>query len=429
MLEPRGEPGRPQSGRNRWILSSFPVPRADESGGPSSPVGGRRILLYSHDGFGLGHLRRCLRLAARLSELPEVETVLIVTGSPKAQGLTIPPGCDSVKLPAVTKEPDGRYRSAGLRIGWEEVLALRSRLIRSAAHAFGPDLVLVDHAPVGLSGELVPLLRDWGRQAERPRLILGLRDIIDTPQVVDREWRRLGAWPYLERLYDRILVYGDPIVLTTAEELGLPDRLAGRLRFCGYLGRGPARPGRSEPPTILVTTGGGGDGAALLSAYASFLEALPGPAPFRSVVVSGPFLPDSARSVLGRYREMDQPIELLDFVDGLDSFLSEAAGLVGMAGYNTVVEALSARVPALLMPRRFPRREQLLRVERLVPVADVELCPEDGTAPDRIGRFVEGVLGNGGGRPPSVRLDGLDSVTEVVRHELGKGGGHARRAG
>lgn len=373
--------------------------------------------MYAHDTYGLGHLRRSLTLAGALGGLPEVASVLLVTGSPCPDAFPLPPNCDIVRLPAATKTPDGRYECRTLGISLPELVLMRGELVVAAERTFRPDLVLVDHAPVGMEGELWPLFRSLVGRHPRPALVLGLRDVIDEPARVEREWNRLGVWSALREVYDRVLVYGDPSVLTTAEELGLAGQLGGRMRYVGYLARECLpRQAHAGRPTILVTVGGGGDGALLLEAYAEFLSRWVGTTPFRSVVVTGPFISeDLAHRLLRRYTALGQPVEVKRLVGGLEETLAEAAGVVAMAGYNTVVEILSAGVPALLVPRTTPRREQAIRATRLAAVAGLEVFEADDRPVDRIDRFVQRVLAGEAEVRPSVRLNGLETTGAEIR--------------
>ena len=90
-------------------------------------AGGPRILLYSHDSYGLGHLRRTMLIAERLVRLPCRPEVLVVTGSPRAQSFSVPSRVDTVKLPAATKDGD-RYRSRTLELPIDDLVALRAEL-------------------------------------------------------------------------------------------------------------------------------------------------------------------------------------------------------------------------------------------------------------------------------------------------------------
>jgi predicted glycosyltransferase len=307
------------------------------------------------------------------------------------------------------------------------VIRIRSELIRSSFEAFRPDLILVDHAPVGMHGELRPVLDAVGRERPRARLVLGLRDVIDDAASVVDEWSRLGAWPCLESVYDRILVYGDPSVPTTAQELGLSTSFPWKVSHVGYLGR-PIRTGQSSTePMILVTTGGGGDGHDLLRAYAAFLEWLPHPASFRSVVVTGPLMSRTRRQEMtSRFRDVPHQVEVLTFTDRMDELIADASGVVSMAGYNSVVEVLSAGKPSLLIPRERPRLEQRIRAERLAErVPAVEWSPASQCTPQRIWAFVERALGRTDGRAPSVALGGVDAAVFEVLKLLEAGEAHS----
>ncbi len=380
-----------------------------------------RILIYSHDTYGLGHLRRNLLIAGRLAAAwPEPPAILIATGSARAHSFVYPEGCDVVKLPSVVKGQDGRYhpRSLGLSLG--ETLALRSRILVETARAFRPDILLVDHAPAGVEGELLPLLRELDRRPDRPKLVLGLRDVIDEAARVRAEWDRLGAWDLLDRVYDRILVYGDERVTSTARELGLAERLPGRVVHTGYLGRTLRRPlAGADPgrPLVLVTTGGGGDGQAVLRACASWLESRNGAAPLRAVVVTGPFLSPRRQAEIGaRLRAIGPHVEVVEFTDHMEELLAQASAIVSMAGYNSSVEALAAGVPVLFVPRETPRLEQRLRAERLAVSAGVEWCRDEEATPGRIEAFIGRAFARHGREPAAgIDLDGLDRIAREVR--------------
>jgi predicted glycosyltransferase len=381
--------------------------------------GASRVLIYSHDTYGLGHLRRSLLVAEGLASLPRPPTVLIATGSPRAQAFALPTGCDTLKLPAVTKTPTGDYRPRGLRMPLDELVRLRSDLLRSSARAFRPDVILVDHSPVGMQGELWPLFHDLDKGPTRPVVVLGLRDITDEPGAVEREWDRSGAFEAIRSVYDRILVYGDPRLRTTAQDLRLPERFPDKVKLVGYLARpitGVSYQGNE--PTILVTAGGGGDGHQLLSGYLSFLESLPAPARFRSIVVTGPFLSrNRQREVRARCRAIGHGIDVLSFTDRFEAMLASAKGVVSMAGYNTVVEILSAGVPALLVPRRTPRMEQMIRAERLSALDGDSVTFTETADPQAIGRFVHRVIGEPAtnGHGPLVGMDGLAGTVSELR--------------
>jgi predicted glycosyltransferase len=307
-----------------------------------------RTLIYSHDTYGLGHLRRCTLLAGGIVGADADNEVVIVTGSPRAQAFPLPDRVDTIKLPAATKDDDGGYRARRLRCDLDDLVRLRSELLLAAVNSFEPDVVLVDHAPIGMAGELVPMLHRFARSRWAPRLVLGLRDIIDEAARVEHCWDADGSWDLLGA-YDEILVYGDADITTTATELGLGRRVPAPVRHTGYIA--PTMPEAvGGDPFVMVTAGGGGDGHELLRRYLDAVEcgALDG---IQSVVVTGPLMSAGRRAELITRAERTRVSPCSQFAEDMRSLIASATAVVSMAGYNTVVEELAAATPA---PARAP---------------------------------------------------------------------------
>src|SRR6516225_8285403 len=165
-----------------------------------------RILIYSHDTFGLGHLRRCRSIAHALVQQDKELSVLIMSGSPIIGSFDFRTRVDFVRVPGVIKLRNGEYTSLNLHIGIEETLAMRASIIRHTAEIFDPDLFIVDKEPLGLRGEVLDTL-DTLRRRGTP-LVLGLRDVMDEPSLLGPEWERKHVLPALEELYDQLWVYG-----------------------------------------------------------------------------------------------------------------------------------------------------------------------------------------------------------------------------
>jgi len=101
---------------------------------------GARILIYSHDTFGLGHLRRCRAIAHGLVERYKQLTVLILSGSPIIGSFDFRARVDFVRIPGVIKLRNGDYTSLGLHIDLEHTLAIRSSIIQHTVRRDVPDL-------------------------------------------------------------------------------------------------------------------------------------------------------------------------------------------------------------------------------------------------------------------------------------------------
>ncbi len=76
----------------------------------------KRVLLYSHDSFGLGHVSRCRTIANAIVEADQSVSVLILSGSPVVGSYEFRSGVDFVRIPGVVKIDTGDYDSANLRI-------------------------------------------------------------------------------------------------------------------------------------------------------------------------------------------------------------------------------------------------------------------------------------------------------------------------
>lgn len=391
-----------------------------------------RLLIYSHDTFGLGHLRRCRTIAEALSErFPEL-SVLILSGSPIIGSFDFPERVDFVRLPGVIKLSNGDYisRSPGREL--QETIALRAAIIDQVAESFAPDLLIVDKEPLGLRGEMAKTLEILKKRGTR--LVLGLRDILDDPTTLAREWDRKNAIPAIENFYDEIWVYGCPEIYDPLDGLELPKRARDITVFTGYLRRRlpnfatPAPwPRLTERPFNLITTGGGGDGDAVIDwALTAYESAQPPRDP--GLFVLGPFMETTkqlafmARATkLGRDR-----VAAIIFDPHFEQIEARAIGMMAMGGYNTFCEMLSLEKPAVIVPRTAPRREQLIRAERAQELGLSRMLRDPAEqsgqrTPEAMTRALDALSTQEAPRVKAVPalLDGLERIAERTAELLG----------
>ncbi len=335
--------------------------------------------MYSHDTFGLGHLRRCRTIAHALVGAFKGVHVLIITGSQIAGAFDLKARVDFVKIPSVIKLYNGEYTSLSRHINISETIEWRTRIIRSTAESFEPDVLIVDKEPLGLKKELLPTLKFLkGRGC---RLVVGLRDILDDEELLATEWARNDTLRHIKRYYDDIWIYGPKGFWNPLNGLKLPQGLTDITTYTGFLRREmpkviPPSDLVLPPRYILVTAGGGGDGAAVMRA------AIKGRSRDRAgclplVMVLGPFMSSEERASIRQLAAADPDIHVLDFVNQPERLMNGAAAIVGMAGYNTFCEILSFNKPALLLPRILPRREQLIRARRATELGLVDMLEPD----------------------------------------------------
>jgi predicted glycosyltransferase len=406
--------------------------------GEQTLAAGPRLLIYSQDGLGLGHLRRTSAIAAEFLRACPDACVLTVSDSPLGTFFGIAPNQDYLKLPSLVKTGPGAWNSLSLPLPSNEILALRRDLICSAALSFRPDIVLVDHMPLGALGELLPTLD--ALRSTPAKLVLGLRDILDAPHVVRRRWRAEGAYAAVEEHYDLVLVYGSRAVFDVAAQYGWSRNAADRLVYCGYVctpaaadkagrvrtkclaltetaakgaRRKNGKAARPEARLVVAMAGGGADAYPLMDALIDAFPKIRASHPCALAIITGPFMPVAKRREL-QTRAQGEPVKVRKSVADIPSYIAAADVVVGMAGYNTTAEILRIGTPAVLVPRAAPSAEQRMRARLFGERGWVHVVDPDDLSPDTLADAVLDALSEAPA-PEGPDLAGLEvAVGEIV---------------
>lgn len=379
------------------------------------------ILMYSHDTYGLGHIRRTMAIAGYLRD-PNTN-ILILTGSPIAGRFAFPEQVDFVRIPGMIKKTNDEYQSLSIRIEQEQALAIRTSIISATAATFKPDLFIVDKEPLGLKGEVLPTLEWFKEHSPQTQVILGLRDILDEAEVIQKDWQKKDVYRHIENLYDEIWVYGNKEIYNPITEYKLPKSLEDKTLFTGYIPRRlVTNKTRSElrkthrildcDKLVLVTAGGGGDGAEMLEHYMAMHEYFPSSMPFKTIMITGPFMPKESRQKL-RERGKQYGIKTIPFHPRVEDMILAADLVVSMGGYNTLCEILSQKTPALIIPRETPRKEQLIRATHLKKQGLIDYIPWPEMAPDIFREKITSILNESERYKTAIKafpLSGLDTM-------------------
>jgi predicted glycosyltransferase len=384
------------------------------------------ILMYSHDTYGLGHIRRTMAIASHLRSLST--NILILTGSPIAGRFSLPENVDFVRIPGMIKKTNDEYHALSIRINAEHALAIRKSIISATARSFQPDLFIVDKEPLGLKREVLPILRWFKKYHPRTRTVLGLRDIMDDRDTVRQDWQHKKVYRYLDELYSEIWVYGRQDIYDAVAEYDIPPSASAKLFFTGYLPRRVATDSRKRKTRkkfcigdnekmIVVTAGGGGDGFTMMDTYLGMHESLR-PLDVQSIMITGPFMPREQRRLLAR-RAKPFKIKVLPFYSRMEEMFGAADLVVSMGGYNTMCEILSQATPCLIIPRETPRKEQLLRAQAFGKRQLIDYLPWQELNADRLHRKLTAMLD----LLPAYRrkiatfkLDGIDFIKARIDH-------------
>jgi predicted glycosyltransferase len=373
-------------------------------------------MIYSQDGMGLGHMRRTFNVAREVLAKDPEWSILVVSDSPAAPFFAPLPGMDYLKLPTVVKTGSKSWVAGGLGLEMDETVRLRSRLIVQAFVAFRPDVVLVDHMPVGASGELAPLLHRASELGSPTRLLLGLRDVLDAPDVIRDVWTQQGAYAHLPR-YDAVLVYGSREIFDAASAYNLGP-YARRLVYCNYvvspdanqaLARGQIG---ADDPLVAFMGGGGADAFPVADAFLRALPLVRREVPVRAAVLVGPNLPAAQRVQLAA-RGAVHDVAVSDGYGDALPWLQQSSAVVTMAGYNTLTEALAARRKALAVPRPGPSFEQRIRARLFADRRLIAQLEPEGLTPERLADGLLTLLAHDG-IPDGPRIPLMDGAQRAA---------------
>jgi predicted glycosyltransferase len=387
-----------------------------------------RLLVYSHDAYGLGNIRRMLEICQHLIQTVPNLSILLLSGSPMLQGFRLPKGLDYIKLPCLNRGEAGNLASKYLEMDTEATVQLRSDLILTTALNFKPDLVLVDKKPYGLKNELQETLNVLKDNLPKTKWVLVLRDILDHPKRTIAEWREQDSYQAVQHFYDQVLVLGSPDVFDVCLEYQFPPAIAKKVKFCGYIRR-PAglqdresllkeHQFRASDRCVLVTAGGGEDGYPLLRTYLEGIQLVAQDDSLQSFVVSGPEMPSEQQEGLFQLAATHPNVRMLEFTDDLMSYVEAADIVVAMGGYNTFCEILSAQKPSIIVPRVRPSQEQLLRSHRMSELGILtQILPEELT-PGYLIKHVFHQLQHPDSFVTSIKQLDLDALPRIAKHVL-----------
>jgi predicted glycosyltransferase len=391
-----------------------------------------RLALFTHDAFGLGHVRRSTRILRAVAERAPDASLLLIAGSPATHLLRrLPEGADYLKIPTITTSGGRATKPPTLGVPTSDLVALRGAITRRALEAFEPDVFLVDNFPLGTRRELLPVLE--ALRSSATRTVLGLRDVVDPPEKVRRDWARHDVQAHVESLYDRVIVYGVREVLDAVEAYALSPAIASRLEYAGYVTEETAdlRPrdavladlGLDATP-LLATVGGGADGRPILEAFAGALARFPDrPA----LLVTGELMGEEDRAAVRAAVAAAPRARVVDHVEDLPSLLAASELVVAMGGYNTSAEILGVGARAVLVPRTWRSgehgekgktgvdAEQRVRAEGLARLGAVGLVDADEVDALSLGDAMERALARP--RPerrPALALDGAARVADIL---------------
>jgi predicted glycosyltransferase len=354
-----------------------------------------KIVIYCQHVLGIGHFFRTLEICRALDE----HHIVLVSGGPETPA-PLPPHVRRVQLPELAM--DHAFQNLHARDGrdLEKTREERQALLEGLLREEAPDIFLIELYPLGRKAfrrELDPVLEKI-KDGHLPscRVVCSVRDIlVEKDDKVRHETRAVKT---LNRWFDAVLIHADPTVIRLDATFDRMDAIEVPVAYTGFVAppitplRNPAawRERRGIGPEeilVVASAGGGAVGYPLLDAVTLAACRLPSDRPIRLQVFTGPYMAgDNAEDLM---RRSSGRLHVHRFAADFQAWLQAADLSISMAGYNTCMNILAARVPALVHPFA-QNREQGLRAHLLQERGLLGVLADEDLPPQKLaGRIAE----------------------------------------
>lgn len=389
---------------------------ATEPGARSGGAGSRpRVLIHCQYVYGIGHYVRSVELARELSELFEV---FVLNGGEAVPGYDLPPGVTCIQLPAIYKEDHLDHLSpVDPSLSLADCFAARASLLDRCVAQIEADLLITEHFPFGLlfEDEVTRLIHRVRRCNPRARIVSSVRDVIESEAGGPQDTRTCAL---LNELYDMVLVHGDPQIVPFSASFPRERAISIPVFHTGYVVQPPHPPvPRADPPQLVVSVGGGRLGQELLHAALDAHPIIAREWPHDLVLFAGAFQRDLG-TLRARAEAGDRSRVTIHAFNREHHrrALAAASAVMCLGGYNTLLEAVSARLPTLIYRRTFQgrNREQALRSALFERAGLVQVLDPDELAAERLAARVVTLVAGHVRPTDSVRLDGAAEARRLL---------------
>lgn len=367
-----------------------------------------KIIFYCQYVFGIGHLFRSLELVRALSN----HDVALVVGGPEVE-IDLPDHVKLVRLPALYM--DEKYTTlipANPEWSVAQIQHQRKEMLFALFEQFRPDIFIVELFPFGrtiFGFELLPVLKAIRKGVlGAVKSVCSLRDVlVEKRDPIEYEERVLHN---LDELFDFLLIHSDGEFLSLDETFSRSNEINIPIFYTGFVTKKPARSSGKkirqtlgispEEKLIVASAGGGRSGYRLLSSVVDACHLLRDSISVKLEVFSGPFMDNNAFTQITA--KSGPGINVTRFTKHFLDYLQTADLSVSMAGYNTCMNILTTKVPALVWPFSGDQ-EQGLRAERLSRLGAMTVLNDEDLRPERLAAMIgQGLAGKS---QPSVSID------------------------
>jgi predicted glycosyltransferase len=372
------------------------------------------ILFYCQHSLGMGHLVRSLALAERLGRRFRV---MLLNGGRLPGGIVVPTNIQFVNLPPLGMDDANQLVSHDKRISVARALDRRKKMIRVTFDNLRPVVVLVELFPFGrkkFANEILPLLQAARERETRALVVCSLRDILVSREQ-DQEFNdRAATWA--NELFDVVLIHSDPSFARFEESFQSNVPLQVPIKYTGFVvpASAPAAAKESKRKRIVVSAGGGIAGEPLLRTAIEAHNYLQEDSEVEMKVIAGPFLSDESWRALRSLAHGRSKLRVVRQVSDLCGELCGAAVSISQAGYNTCLDVLRAKVPAILVPfAKEGEDEQRKRALRLQDLGAVKVLEQNDLTPARLAAEIRESM-KSKFATPALDLNGAENAAALI---------------
>jgi predicted glycosyltransferase/predicted deacetylase len=381
-----------------------------------------RLLFYCQHSLGMGHLVRSFAIAGGLANHFDV---VFLNGGPLPQGQKPPEKIDIVNLPPLGFDSEMQLLSRDDSHTVAQAQQIRMEIMRKALCSAKPDILLIELFPFGrkkFAEELIALLEDARALSAPPVVVCSLRDIL----VERNQHHDELACHRANRYFDAVLVHSDARFARLEESFHPCSPLTVPIHYTGFVTREQkedAEPQARREARIVVSAGGGMVGEGLLRTAIQAYEFVSAPDKPEMRIIGGPFIPEESWQNLQEIARRKHGISLIRSVPDLGVELRSAAASISQCGYNTAMDILCSRVPALVVPFSGDKQdEQMNRARRLERLGALRVLDPERLDAQTLATEVEHLLHF---QPSAIELNmnGVENTTQVLKDLV-----HERRA-
>ena len=264
--------------------------------------------------------------------------------------------------------------------------------------------------------ELEPLLERASKDAPRVKCVASVRDILVKTKHPERAEFAAGL---ARRHLGAVLVHSDPALFTFGETYPHAEEIADLVTYTGYVTEAAER-GPVERNDRVVVSAGGGAAAGRLLETAIAARALCPPA-IRDKVwhfLAGPRANEADYAALQAMADERTVVER--FSPRFQALLDGASLSISQAGYNTVMNLMRAKIPAVVVPYDDGEEtEQAFRSKRMEQIGLLGVVDTADLSPERLAAAIVAADARRDRPAPAIDLEGADATAAAIARLIG----------